>query len=787
MSAQAYDLSLHALGDGLERNMLLLALAALLLVLFGNMFRAMPALPRALAGGTLAGGTAAANLFFPIWENGLQVLDLKIVPLILVGPIFGPPAAMVAGAIALVARAAIFGLTAHCLIAIGAAAASGALVAWGLGWRFDPWRLPTRHFAKGHAVLLAALALAVGGFAYWGHYRQIAAMSENALATFVFLVLATPVATLLFGMLYAFEQQQQRTRRTLAAAQARLSAIGDNLPGVLYQRYVGPNGELGFKYVSPRAQEVLGISAEELVAHPEQLLEIVHPEDRPILLAAIAKAAERGNEPLDSEYRIIRPDGQVRWLRVRSQITDRARPTPDAEIVAEGIAFDITAQKEAEQAALEARQRHEWLFAHDMLTGLLNRHALLQRIDEQLGSARPHSALLLIDLSQSALVNEFFGAEAGDDRLREAAHRLVDCAPPDAAVARTGGDSFAVFLAGLPSEEVARGHARRIAERIADSMSTPLLRDGQGMPMAVRIGMSFGPGQGTDGPHLFRAASIALESARDSAGHTVAAFTPAMERERADQRLYDDALRNAIAANELTLVYQPVVTTAARAVVGFEALVRWNHPTLGEVPPGEFVARAEATGLWAALDRFVLTRACTEARHWDGEPWLSVNLSAAWFEIGDVVAAVRQVLETTGFPAGRLQVEITERILIERYEAAIGVIDRLHELGVAVSIDDFGTFYSSLGYLHRLPIDKIKLDRSFALDVDRNARTQAVVESVLSLCRRLDVEVVAEGVETEAQYAWLAAHDCPLVQGFLTGHPRALPSGEKNDAGRKSA
>ncbi|QFR33795.1 bifunctional diguanylate cyclase/phosphodiesterase [Ancylobacter sp. TS-1] len=773
MSAEVYDLSLHSLGDGLERNLLLLALAALLLVLFGNMLRAMPALPRTLAGGVLAGGTAAASLLFPIWEDGLQVLDLKIVPLILVGPIFGPPAAAVAGAIAIASRALLFGVTAHCLIAIGGATVSGALVAWRLGWRFDPWRSPTRRFASGHAFILAALALAVAGGAYWGHYRQIASLSEHALATYVFLALTTPLATLLFGMLYIFEEQQRRTRMTLAATQARLSTIGDNLPGVLYQRAVGPNGELAFKYVSSRARDVLGVPAEELVAHPGRLLELVHPEDRPILLAAIAKAAEGGTEPLDNEYRIIRPDGQVRWLRVRSQLTHRDRLTQDKEMVAEGIAFDITAQKEAEQAALEARQRHEWLFTHDMLTGLLNRHALLQRIDAHLASPSPHAALLLIDLSQSALVNEFFGAEAGDDRLREAAQRLVAIAPADAAVARTGGDSFAVYLAGLPDEDVA--HALRIAESIAERMATPLVRDGQGMPMAVRIGISYGPEQGTDGPRLFRAASIALESARDGAGYMVAAFTPAMESERAEQRLYDDALRTAIAAGELTLVYQPVVTTTERSVVGFEALVRWTHPTLGEVPPGEFVARAEATGLWAALDRFVLTRACTEARHWAGEPWLSVNLSAAWFEIGDVVSAVWQVLETTGFPAGRLQVEITERILIERYDAAIGVINRLHDLGVAVSIDDFGTFYSSLGYLHRLPIDKIKLDRSFALDVDRNARTQAVVESVLSLCHRLDIEVVAEGVETEPQYAWLAIHGCPLVQGFLTGRPGPAP------------
>lgn len=781
MSAETVRHSIRVLVDGLERNLMLLVLAALLIALCGNALRAMSPLRRALAGGTLVGGTAAASLFFPIWESGAELFDLKIVPLTLAAPIFGPLAALVAGAVALAARGMVHSIAPPCFVAVGGAVLAGSVVARQLGWRLDPRQPPERVVTAGHAVILALLALLVAGATYGHHFGGFSLTGDDRPAAFLFLILATPAVTLVFGLLYAFDEQQRHTRQTLAATQARLATIGANLPGVLYQRATGPKGELTFKYVSARASEVLGIPAEELVANPRRLMELVHPDDLNIVQAAVAQAARGGSEPLENEYRIIRPDGRVRWLHVRSQRTHRDQ-LADHEMVAEGIAFDVTAQKEAEQAALEARQRHEWLFSHDMMTGLLNRHALLQVIDEHLASAAPGAALLLIDLSQSALVNEFFGAEAGDERLKEAARRLVTVTPGNAAVARTGGDSFAVFVPA-PDREV----ARRLAMRIAAIMATPLLRDGQDMPMSARVGISYGPEQGTDGQRLVRAASIALESARDDADRLVAEFTSDMEHLRAEQRLYDGELRNAVTRGELSLVYQPVVRTAGRNIVGFEALVRWNHPVFGEVPASEFVARAEATGLWAALDRFVLMRACTEARHWAGEPWLSVNLSAAWFQIGDVVSAVRQVLDATGFPAERLQVEVTERILIERYEAAIGIIDGLHELGVSVSIDDFGTFYSSLGYLHRLPIDKIKLDRSFALDVDHNERAQAVVESVLALCGRLRIEVVAEGVETEAQYAWLAGHGCPLVQGFLTGRPGPAPAGERHDAGRKSA
>ncbi|MCK0206664.1 EAL domain-containing protein [Starkeya koreensis] len=781
MSADAVRHSVRVLADGLERNLLLLVLAALIIALCGNVLRAMPPLRRALAGGTLVGGTAAASLFFPIWESGAELFDLKIVPLTLAAPIFGPLAALLAGAIALGARAMAHSFAVPCVIGVGGAVAAGTLVAGRLGWRLDPRRVAARPLTAGHAVVLALLALLVAGATYGYRYGETSLTGEGALAPFLFIVLAAPAVTLVFALLYAFDEQQRHTRLTLAATQARLSTIGNNLPGVLYQRATGPNGELVFTYVSARAKDVLGVPAEELVANPARLLELVHPDDIHIVRAAMAQARRGGAEALENEYRIIRPDGEVRWLHVRSQRTHRDQLSADHGMVAEGIAFDVTAQKEAEQAAQEARQRHEWLLSHDMMTGLLNRHALLQMIDAHLASPAPGAALLLIDLSQSALVNEFFGAEAGDERLKEAASRLAAITPGGAAVARTGGDSFAVFV---PASD--REAARRLAMRIAAVMATPLVRDGQDMPMAARVGISYGPEQGADGQGLVRAASVALESARDAPDRVVAEFTPDMARLRAEQRHYDEELRRAVTGGELTLVYQPVVRTDGRILVGFEALVRWNHPVFGDVPAGEFVARAEATGLWAALDRFVLLRACTEARHWAGEPWLSVNLSAAWFQIGDVVAAIRQVLDATGFPARRLQVEVTERILIERYDAAIRIIDGLHDLGVAVSIDDFGTFYSSLGYLHRLPIDKIKLDRSFALDVDHSERAQAVVESVLALCARLRIEVVAEGVETEAQYAWLAAHGCPLVQGFLTGHPGPAPAGER-DADKRTA
>lgn len=769
MSAHVAELSLQPLFHGLERNLLLLVAAVLVFAFIDDVIDDQPSWRRAVVGGVLASLIATLSVFTPIWRGETSMLDLRIVPLILAAPIFGLHAALLASVVTALMRGFAIGFTVPSFVVIAVTLFMGSVMAWRLGWSLDPFRWPTRRFNLRDAAILAVLASLAALIGYWPVCREPDMVGVCRLG-YPLVAVTVLCITFIAAALHVSREGQHAIRRSLQAMRARLSMIGDNLPGALYQRTAGPPHQLEFRYVSARAQEVLGVPAHELLQDGPRFLDLVHPEDRERVKGALALDKQRGDVPLDIEYRIVRPDGQVRWLHVRSQIPHSEPCVGEAGLVVEGFAFDVTAQKEAEQATEQAEKRQEWLFAHDLLTGLLNRQALLRLMEERFVTPARGLALLLIDMDKSALVNEFFGTDVGDDRLREVVRRLRQAGPEGTVLARTGGDSFALLcdLAPPPLDPQA------VAERVFRVMTEPFLRGGQELPMGLCIGFAATPDDAADAGGLFRAAAIALESAREGP-EPIARYAPAIERRRAEQRIYDGELKEAIQGGQLNLVYQPIVLTADRSVVGHEALARWSHPTLGSIPPDIFVARAEATGLWADLDTFVLTRACTEARNWPEATRLSVNLSAAWFEIGDVVALIRRVLEETGFPPGRLEVEITERMLIERYERAIGILDQLHKLDIAVSIDDFGAVYSSLGYLHRLPIDRIKLDRSFILDIEHDARAQAVVEAVLSLCGELAIEVVAEGIETQGQFDWLAGHGCPLVQGYLVGRPGPAP------------
>jgi diguanylate cyclase (GGDEF)-like protein len=382
--------------------------------------------------------------------------------------------------------------------------------------------------------------------------------------------------------------------------------------------------------------------------------------------------------------------------------------------------------------------------------------------------------VILLDLDRFKVINESVGHNVGDRLLVAVGQRLVACLRPGDTVARFGGDEFGILL-----DEVANAdEARLIAERIGSELRAPFPMGAREWFISASIGISLGqPGRATP-EEMLREAEIAMVRAKSDPAKRHALFEPSMSDQTIERIDLENDLRQGIERGELRLHYQPLVDLATDRIVGFEALVRWQHPVRGLVPPVSFIPLAEETGLILPLGRWVLETACRQARAWrdarpDGpELFMSVNLSARQFMQLDLVDQVAAILADTGLDPSGLEIEITESVLMDQSETGIRTLGRLRELGVRLVLDDFGTGYSSLSYLKHLPLDTIKIDRTFVAGLDGDT-DRSIVEAVVALARGLHIGVVAEGIETEAQYALLRDIGCDVGQGYLFSRPLA--------------
>jgi diguanylate cyclase len=422
---------------------------------------------------------------------------------------------------------------------------------------------------------------------------------------------------------------------------------------------------------------------------------------------------------------------------------------------------------EEQRAALA----HEVL--HDSLTGLPNRtmlHDRMRQLDERADSA-VEPALLMVDLDGFKSVNDTLGHAAGDELLVVAANRLraaAEAADGSALAVRLGGDEFAILLphGGQPA-------ARRTAERLLETLAAPLSLTGRRLAVRASIGVAVGGRAQTETRELLRSADLALYEAKAHGKGCFREYDESMSAQLHRARELELELSDAIAGEQLELVYQPIVDLRTGAVHGLEALVRWRHPQLGWLPPDAFLPVAEATGLMPALDRWVLARACEQARLWyavQSGLVVNVNVSAAYLGSGALTRDVRSILAATGLPPHALTIEVTETAILADVEAAARTLSKLRQRGVRVALDDFGVGYSSLSHLHRLPIDIIKVDRSFVRDVADTA-AGSIIDLIIALGRRLDIETVAEGVEDEAQAERLRQMRCTRAQGYLFSRP----------------
>ncbi len=408
---------------------------------------------------------------------------------------------------------------------------------------------------------------------------------------------------------------------------------------------------------------------------------------------------------------------------------------------------------------------------HDALTGLPNRTLFRKELEARIAVARaagPYVAILLLDLDGFKNVNDTLGHATGDALLREVAERLSRLAGPDDLVCRLGGDEF-IILSAAPSE----GEACGFAEEVIAEIGLPYLLAERELSIATSIGLALSqPGFGPE--ELLKHADLALYEAKRLGRGRVCVFRPELHTRIHDRTSFEADLQKALANGEMDVFYQPVVDAHSRAVCGYEALMRWNHPLRGQVPPSDFIPIAEETGIIQELGEWVLRTACADAARWPAPLKVAVNLSPVQFRSKALVQTVMSALAHTRLDPGRLELEITESVLLDRNEDTLQTLRSLKALGIQIAMDDFGTGYSSLGSLRGFPFDKIKIDRSFIRDVTTGSDAIAIVELVIGVARSLGMATTAEGIETEEQFECLKRLGCDQMQGYLFGRPMPL-------------
>ncbi|UWU93122.1 EAL domain-containing protein [Bradyrhizobium sp. CB1015] len=472
---------------------------------------------------------------------------------------------------------------------------------------------------------------------------------------------------------------------------------------------------------------------------------------------------ENGDEQAGRTWKHVKADGALIDLAIYSrELTYAERP---AVLLA---LMDITERKRAEA-------RLAFMAQHDGLTGLPNRSLLRQQVDEMLLHTRRSAekvALLMLGLDNFKAVNDTLGHAVGDKLLRGVAKRLRSTLREEDALARLNSDEFAIVQSGLARPEDAVMLAKRVLAAIAD----PYLLDGHSVVIGASIGIAMAPGDGDDSEKLLKSADMALSRAKLDARGSFAFFEAALDAKAQSRRKIEVELRDAIQNDVLRPYYQPLIDLSSGRITGFEALVRWPHAERGMVSPAEFIPVAEDTGLINPLGGLMLRRACLDAAAWPDDVRVAVNLSPLQFRSGNLLSMVTDALKHSGLPPRRLELEITETLLLEKSAQVLATLHALRALGVRISMDDFGTGYSSLSYLRSFPFDKIKIDQSFVRDLGANREAQAIIRSIVSLGKGLGVTITAEGVETEAELSCLRAEGCHEGQGFLFS--KARPNAE---------
>lgn len=555
---------------------------------------------------------------------------------------------------------------------------------------------------------------------------------------------------------------RKEEHRQLDEAQfARLISSIDNAVWALSAR----TGQ--WVYLNEAFEKICGRPAAEFMRNKRLWREIIHPED----LAGLVERFSKPCRPAASgqAFRVLRPDGSVRWVEGRISTMRDARGRASQFI---GVAADITERMRYEASV-------EYLATRDGLTRLPNRHALVDRVGEALARAqcgRGRLALGVLNLDGLKLINNSLGHESGDALLAAVAQRLLAVVRDRDAVARLGGDEFAILFAETPCPDTMAA----LSNEVLACFASPFAVGEHELHLSASLGVALYPDDGDSTAALLKHAHSALHSAKQEGGACCRFYTSSMSADAAERIRLDQALRGAAERDEFELHYQPQIDLRSGGIVGLEALVRWRHPELGLISPARFIPLAEQTGQIVSLGEWVMRSACAQMVAWQkaglAPRRIAVNLSARQLWQGDMAERVARLLRETGIEAGALELEITESMVMRDIAETVQALSALRALGVTLSLDDFGTGYSSLSYLRSLPINKLKIDRSFVHDVTTHADVALLVQQIINIGHAFKLGVVAEGVETREAVDFLARSGCDEAQGFYFGRP--LPAQE---------
>ncbi len=520
-------------------------------------------------------------------------------------------------------------------------------------------------------------------------------------------------------------------------------------------------------YFAPRWKDMLGFRDHEIGATPDDWLERVHPDDLAQVKAAIHAHLEGQTPQFQIEYRMAHCQGYWVWVLCRGLAV---RNAGGKAYRMAGSQTDITARKMAED-----KLRHD--AHHDALTDLPNRAVFIDRLGRSVSRARRRDdylfAVLFLDIDRFKLVNDSVGHSTGDQLLIAVARRLDTMLRPGDMVARHGGDEFTILLDHLK----APGDAAVVADRIHKHLSGPFDINGQEVVIDVSIGIALSSTSCENSEQMLRDADIAMYRAKSKGRGQYEIFNPGMHQDVVSTLQMESDLRNALKRDEFRVHYQPILSFETGRISGFEALIRWQHPRRGLVQPGEFIPLVEENGMIHQIGWWILHESCRQMNIWhkqfvtDPPLVISVNLSTRQFSQPDLIDQIRGVLEETGLTPDGLRIEITESAVMVNADAATEMLCQVKDLGVQLSIDDFGIGYSSLNYLHRFQIDMLKVDRSFVSRMDIQAENVEIVKTIITLAHNLGMKVVAEGIETAAQVRMLRELCCEYGQGYFLARP----------------
>lgn len=522
-------------------------------------------------------------------------------------------------------------------------------------------------------------------------------------------------------------------------------------------------------FYSSRWRQMLGLADTSSLSQPEEWLDRVYPEDRAMLTSAMDAHLAGLTATLEIEYRILHQDGAYRWMMCRGLALFDAQGKPYRFA---GSQSDITTRKRLEEQLI-----HRAL--HDELTRLPNRALFMDRLQivlEQLLNRHDRKvAVMFLDIDHFKVINDSLGHAKGDALLEAFSQRLEQCLRPGDTVSRFGGDEFAILLSGFQTDE----DAVKVADRIYKILQSPFALDGREIFAHASMGIVFANESHQSAEDLLRDADVAMYHSKNSGRSRYEIFQPQMRNNTLTRLQQEVELRRALANHEFVLHYQPVFELQGMKITGFEALIRWQHPTRGSLSPAEFIQVAEQSSLIVPIGEWVLRAACKQAQEWihtRGKPFrIAVNLSASQLNHKNLLPTVKSALRESGLSPENLELELTESVALLNFDQTIQTLQSLRQMGVSIAVDDFGKGYSSLDYIKNLPSNTLKIDRSFIENLthpgQESSPESAIVLAMITMAHQLRLKVIAEGVETEMQLKLLAAMNCDQIQGFYTGKP----------------